>query len=773
MTVVNKAILGAVAIFSWALASPAAHAQNSINTVRIHTEPAGLSFQVDGQTFYSVADLPWPATSKHTVSAADQILFNTQYGVLGVFTNLSELDVNGLPITADPALKTVTIQFLPVHPLTLNLTACPVDVPVCPGGAKIEINGVMYDRRTILPIIQGSQVHARAFPNPGYIFTGWSSVFELGIRTEYDITFPMQGPLTLSAYAQGANSATGDVNILTNPPQLKVLLDRTPYIAPINLQWGWNTVHTIGTEAVQLLQGRYYVFDSWSDGGDLNHDVKVPNSSATLNYTANFVPGIAVGFGTTPSGLGLTIDGVSQIPTLPTYDYYWGAGTVHKISAPKTQTDAQGRRYRFVSWSNGQTADWTFTTGATSPADRIRAQYELVGLATLNTVPQGLPLLVDGASCDTPCTIEKAAGASVKISAIPVRNLSDRSRLAFQGWNDWPAADRTIVISADSGGNGKSYTATYTSQNRLLVTATPPEGALFTLNPASTDGFYDTGALVSIAVRLAAGYRVTSWTGDLSGTATALAVALDSPRSATLLLDRVPAIQPSGVRNAALGYTAQGVAAGSLISIFGANLAPALEIGPPSPLSQTLQNVSVRVDDTFLPLIFVSPAQINAQLASSVSEGTHKLIVRWEGKPETSTQVLVVRNAPGLFGSGPSDQPLGSFLRVNGQAVTADAPAHAGETVSILCTGLGPYTSQPPDGFLFDETSGYTVKDDVAVIIDDTTVNPTYAGRSGAAVALETVVFQLPATLPDTLLLPVKIRVNGQESNTVLLPISR
>ena len=174
-----------------------------------------------------------------------------------------------------------------------------------------------------------------------------------------------------------------------------------------------------------------------------------------------------------------------------------------------------------------------------------------------------------------------------------------------------------------------------------------------------------------------------------------------------------------------------------------------------------------------LGLSNAASGHLPAPICDCLVEVEHKLIVRWEGKPETSTQVLVVRNAPGLFGSGPSDQPLGSFLRANGQAVTADAPAHAGETVSILCTGLGPYTSQPPDGFLFDESSGYTVKDDVAVIVDDTTVNPTYAGRSGAAVALETVVFQLPATLPDTLLLPVKIRVNGQESNTVLLPISR
>jgi hypothetical protein len=37
---------------------------------------------------------------------------------------------------------------------------------------------------------------------------------------------------------------------------------------------------------------------------------------------------------------------------------------------------------------------------------------------------------------------------------------------------------------------------------------------------------------------------------------------------------------------------------------------------------------------------------------------------------------------------------------------------------------------------------------------------------------VDSVRFQLPANLPDAPYLPLKIRINGQESNTVLLPIS-
>jgi uncharacterized protein (TIGR03437 family) len=141
--------------------------------------------------------------------------------------------------------------------------------------------------------------------------------------------------------------------------------------------------------------------------------------------------------------------------------------------------------------------------------------------------------------------------------------------------------------------------------------------------------------------------------------------------------------------------------------------------------------------------------------------------------PETSADILVARNAPGLFGATPSDQPVGSFVRVSGEAVTTDNPARAGEIVSVLGTGFGPYIVQPPDGFLFDETAGYALKDGVSIIVNDLTIDALYAGRSGAGVGVDVVRFRVPANLPDSPLLPVKIRINGQESNTVLLPVSR
>ncbi len=756
-----KNIIWAAGVLGWVLAaSPYGQAQSAGNSVRIYTEPAGVYFTVDGETLVSTVNLLWPATSKHVISSYDQTISpGTRFLFDGTLhTNLGDVKA-GVPITADPALKWIKLTFKAEYLLTYDLPDCPASVNPCPSGGTI--NGL--DRRTQVWIGAGSVVKAVAVPNDGYIFVGWGTVWQLGSPTQFIISFPMQGPLTLTAFFQPANSVKTQVNVMTEPPQLQVLLDRTPYTAPVNLEWGWNTTHSLGANPVQVGQGVTYVFESWSDGGAINHDIQVPSRSGAINLMARFVPATIVGFQTTPPGLALSVDGRQNWPN---YNFAWLPGSTHQISAPATQTDAQGHKYRFVSWSNGKPASFDFTAGPAPGNDRVTAVYQIVGQVTIHSIPAGLSLEVDGASCNTPCAVERDAGATVTVSTPPVRNISDESRLVFQGWGDTAEAARTITLAPDA----KIYTATYLAQNRLTVSAAPAEGATFVINPSSPDGFYDAGALVTVAAKLALGFRVTMWSGDITGNATSTAVTLDSPKAAALLLDRVPAIAPLGVRSAATEASPDQVAPGSLISIFGANLAPEMARSPANLLAQTLAGVTVRVDDAFLPLMFVSPEQINAQMPSGISEGNHKIVVRWEGKPEVSAPVSVALNAPGLF---TIDQQLGMFVTSDGNTITADRPAKPGDVVSVLGTGLGPYVAPPPDGFLLDEAFGYTLVDAVTVILgEDTNLDPVYAGRSGAAVGVDAVRFQLPVDLPPSPLLAVRIRINGKESNTVSLPIA-
>jgi uncharacterized protein (TIGR03437 family) len=133
----------------------------------------------------------------------------------------------------------------------------------------------------------------------------------------------------------------------------------------------------------------------------------------------------------------------------------------------------------------------------------------------------------------------------------------------------------------------------------------------------------------------------------------------------------------------------------------------------------------------------------------------------------------VVRNAAGLFSKEVQGQALGFFVRSDGRIVSPDDPARPAEILSVLGTGLGPYRSTPPDGFLFDESAGYTIADPVSVVVGDGNgIDPLYAGRSAAGVGVDAVRFQLPPAPAGQALLAVRIRVNGQESNTVYLPVA-
>jgi uncharacterized protein (TIGR03437 family) len=338
----------------------------------------------------------------------------------------------------------------------------------------------------------------------------------------------------------------------------------------------------------------------------------------------------------------------------------------------------------------------------------------------------------------------------------------------FKGWSDSAASSRVVELSPDR----KTYTANYAPQSRLSIAAAPADGAKLAAEPSSPDGFYETGSLVSVTANPALGFRIRTWSGDLTGSSSRTAITIDAPKTAVLLLDRVPEIPPLGVRNAAAAALPGPVASGSLISIMGAHLAPQLLAGPANPLAQTLGSVTVRVGGSFLPLMFVSPEQINAQLVSGLAPGVHTLVLRVGGAPETSLQFEVARNAPGLFGAGGDDRSLGAFFHASGEAVTPDKPAQPGEIVSVFATGLGPYRESPPDGFTVTESSLYSLVDPVEVIAGGQRLTPEYAGRAAVAAGVDVIRFKIPSSTTAAGLLEVRVTVNGRESNPVSLPVS-
>jgi uncharacterized protein (TIGR03437 family) len=269
------------------------------------------------------------------------------------------------------------------------------------------------------------------------------------------------------------------------------------------------------------------------------------------------------------------------------------------------------------------------------------------------------------------------------------------------------------------------------------------------------------------------GYKFVQWQGDASGSSSTAYLTMSVPHSVTAFLTSVPYIPPAGIINAA-GPTPDGsVAAGSLISIYGENLAGGIVAGPADPLAQTLGNVTVTANGYLFPLWFVSPQQINAQVPWEIVPGTYTLTVHWTGQPDVSGQFTVSRDAPGVY-TQPNSQnlPLALAVHQDSTLITAASPARRNEIITIYANGLGPFSVSASDGFPAPLTPLWTMADPVSVVINGSlTLAPYWAGAAPGMIATSLVQLQIVNTIPSATTVNLVITVNGKPSATVQLPV--
>jgi uncharacterized protein (TIGR03437 family) len=320
-------------------------------------------------------------------------------------------------------------------------------------------------------------------------------------------------------------------------------------------------------------------------------------------------------------------------------------------------------------------------------------------------------------------------------------------------------------------GDPVSISADYRTLNRLATASSPAGSATWTVQPGSPDGYYDSQTTVNVSVAAQPGYRFRAWSGDLSGSVPSGAVLMNAPRTVAALFDAVPFIAPTGVQNGAGSTPQPGVAPGSVISIFGSSLASAVATGPDSPLPQTLSGTVVQASGRLLPLFFVSPGQINAELPADFAEGAGTLSVSAQGQPDVHASFTVVRNAPGLFQQTVDGQSFAVALHQDGSAVTTDSPARRGELLTVYGTGFGPTDHLRPVGFAVPQTPPFPLLDAASVLVGSAVLAAENAFAAPARVAVDAVQFRLADGAPSATNAPLRVRINGQESNTVLLPV--
>ncbi len=159
-----------------------------------------------------------------------------------------------------------------------------------------------------------------------------------------------------------------------------------------------------------------------------------------------------------------------------------------------------------------------------------------------------------------------------------------------------------------------------------------------------------------------------------------------------------PRIEPGGARHAA--SFSETLAAGTLVSLFGARFSFGEQIAARFPLPSQMNAVEVRVNGMNMPLIFTAPNQINFHLPYQLASGRAAITVRNAGSESAPIEVTLSDSAPGVFSMAATGQGQGAVL-ISGTALLAGAGGRAGrrgETVEIYCTGLGRVANPPVPG---------------------------------------------------------------------------
>ena len=807
-------------LISTAMLMGAACFAQSVSTIDIRMNPAGPAFMVDGNLYVTPQVFAWPTGSKHIV----QFIFSTdnsdnqanyqsaqndnvRYSFSGWTSNNGLLAPASSPVitvTADPSLTSlignVAVSFQ-VQIYFPNGTDTPnASCNGAPSGSTdtdgnreglMYLDGTCYGGTTNVFLTAGSHT-LNAFPYPGWVFYGY--LINSLPRTAL-ISYDIEAPTIIAPLFSVAKR----VNFITNPPGLNILIDGSTIPTPNALSASSDGVtcapdytrlppnappgytplcigqfdflpgssHQIGAPPSQMdAIGNYWNFSGFNNGLGQNATYVVPtNTSSPDTIIANFVPGVHTAILTNPQGLKIAIDGRDNWPG---YTFVWGAGETHHLNAESPQTDAKGRVWTFSSWSDGgsQAHDLVVPNGVSGYA--VTATYTALEQVTISSAPGALNFTVDGTACVTPCVINKASGSSSQVVAPASVPAGTGARFDFVSWSDGvTTASRTVSFSQDT----LALTANYQMSFQVAAVTNPANAGTFTLSPPSSDGFYATGTQITITAVANQGYKFAHWEGDLSGSFSAGTLLMSSPHNVKADFATVPFIPPAGIESVT-GPTPDGsVAAGSIISIYGQNLASSMVVGTNNPLQQALNNVTVTVNGSLLPLVFVSPTQISAQVPWEFQPGNYILIVHQVGQPDVQGAFTVSRNAPGAFTQvNNQNLPLVLALRPDGSVVSFDNPAQHGEQITIYTTGLGPYDRPAVDGFPAT-TNNYNLVDPISINTDSAQLEPDWAGAAAGIVGVQAVKLTITPDLPPASNVTMTINVNGKNSAQVVLPV--
>jgi len=227
----------------------------------VDTDPAGLTFKVDGKSYTTAQLFEWTAGSTHTIFASGQQSGGN--GTRYVFAKWSDGKDTSHVVIAAASGGSFIAAYARQYYLTTNTS---------PRGTVSPQSGWYAEN---------ASVSIAAVPNlPSAIFQGWTGAgpgsYTGSSRTA---TVSMGGAISQTATWVVSNAYT----VSTDPPGLSFTVDGQKYSSSTTFEWVEGTSHTVGTATIQgSTTDSRYAWKQWSDGQDSMHTVVALSGGGTL-----------------------------------------------------------------------------------------------------------------------------------------------------------------------------------------------------------------------------------------------------------------------------------------------------------------------------------------------------------------------------------------------------------------------------------------------------------------------------------------------------------
>jgi|CZKS01.1.fsa_nt_gi uncharacterized protein (TIGR03437 family) len=209
------------------------------------------------------------------------------------------------------------------------------------------------------------------------------------------------------------------------------------------------------------------------------------------------------------------------------------------------------------------------------------------------------------------------------------------------------------------------------------------------------------------------------------------------------------------------GNGAGAVAPGSIVSVYGTNLASGTQTASQNPLPKVLAGSRILINGLAAPLLSANSTQINAQVPYETPAGTATVVAMAGNSASAPAALRIQETAPGIF-------------VVLNQDGTVNGPAHAaslGSTLMVFATGLGPTEPSVPDGVAAPSGQPANAMVPLSASIGGQNATVLAAGLAPGLVGVFTVTLSVPQQALGNY--PLVIQAGGVSSNSLAVNIGQ